>query len=231
MHESIPIIDIGALYAHDLEAKKKVAQKIGDACSKIGFFAIKNHGIDCLEELMEQSNRFFTLLSAGKKLELAPNKWNPNNANTYRGYFPPVNGKEGFDIGNPFFDENHETIRKGWPLQEIMKWPDEQAVPGFRSFFVDYFVRMIELAQVLLSGFAMAAGREENFFENKLNLTDTMATLRLNYYPFAREDLEPAEIAPDGTKLGCETHCDGSVLTILYQPSKFLHLINGFKFD
>ena len=219
MHESIPIIDIGDLFSNDHEAKKKVAKQIHDACSQFGFFAIKNHKRDCLDQLIEEAYRFFKTLSIEQKLELAPNKWNSKNKNVYRGYFPAINGKEGLDLGNPFFDADHDVIKKQLPLQEIMSWPDEESIPGFKAFVIEYFVKMTSLAKVLLSGFAIAAGRDEDFFENKLNLHDTMSTLRFNYYPFSREDLKPVEIAPDGTKLGCETHCDGSVITILYQPS------------
>ena len=43
----------------------------------------------------------------------------------------------------------------------------------------------------------------------------TLSTLRFNYYP---NQTEPVEISKqDGVALGCETHVDSSIFTILYQ--------------
>ena len=45
MPASIPLVDIGALYGTDPEAKKAVAAKIGAACDDIGFFYAVNHNV------------------------------------------------------------------------------------------------------------------------------------------------------------------------------------------
>jgi isopenicillin-N synthase len=90
-------------------------------------------------------------------------------------------------------------------------------LPGFEQFMSEYYFKMVDLAHVLLKGFALAANKPENFFEKLLDKETTMSTLRLNYYPFA-ESFQPVQIAEDGTRLGCETHTDGSLITILYQP-------------
>ena len=50
-----------------------------------------------------------------------------------------------------------------------------------------------------------------------------MSTLRLNYYPFLN-NIDAVEIASDGTRLGCETHRDTSLITILYQPIEGLQV-------
>jgi isopenicillin-N synthase len=92
----ISTIDISPLYGNDLEKKLKVAEQIKEACHKTGFFAISNHTIDCFDELTSQTHAFFKNLSAEQKLQLAAHKWNKNNKNTYRGFFPSAtNGKEG----------------------------------------------------------------------------------------------------------------------------------------
>jgi isopenicillin-N synthase len=102
-------------------------------------------------------------------------------------------------------------------------WPDEELLPKFREYFTDYYAKMTELARTILRGFALASGKEETFFNDKIRLKDCMSTLRLNYYPFL-EDIEAVEIASDGTRLGCETHRDGSLITILYQPIEGLQV-------
>jgi isopenicillin-N synthase len=211
-------IDISALFTDDFESKLKVAEKIDAACKRSGFFKIKNHSIDNLNELWTESSRFFRTLTPEQKLKLAPKKWNPENEKTYRGYFPSAtNGKEGLDMSNPTLNPNHPFIKNKIPLQEESSFADESLLPGFKSFMIAYFEKMIKLAQVLLKGFALAIGREENFFEDKITIDESMSTLRLNYYPF-NENTKPIEIAPDGTKLGCETHRDGCLITLLFQP-------------
>jgi len=223
----IPLIDIEALFTNDLTAKLNVAKEIDTACRSYGFFAIKNHGIDNLDTLEKETFAFFKNQSPLQKLNLAPNKWNPKNPNTYRGFFPSsVNGKEGYDIGNPTFTSDHELVRKQYPMHDVLVWPDEKDLPGFREYFEEYYKKMLNLARTLLGGFALATGKEENFFKDKLQMRDCLATLRLNYYPFL-DNIEAIEIAKDGTRIGIETHRDGSVLTILFQPIKGLQVEDG----
>ena len=66
---------------------------------------------------------------------MARKKLNPKNSHVYRGFFPAMdNGKEGFDIGNP--DETHEIFKQNLPLTQ---WPNEVDLPGFRSFYQDFY--------------------------------------------------------------------------------------------
>lgn len=224
MDSKIPVIDISALFGNDLNAKQLVASQIDSVCRQSGFFQITNHGIEKLANLTAEALRFFKTLSLEQKMSLSANKFNPNNKHTYRGYFPAkVNGKEGFDIGNPNLNLEHEIVKKNLPLNEITVWPDEDLIPNFRTYFQNLYSEMTNLARVLLRGFALATGKEETFFDDKLREYDCMSTLRLNYYPFL-ENIDAVEIAQDGTRLGCETHRDGSLITILFQPIEGLQV-------
>jgi isopenicillin-N synthase len=220
----LPIIDIGPLFGTDFDSKLNVARQIDLACRKNGFFEIENHKIDTLDSLNLQAFRFFKNLTYEQKINLAPKKWNPNAEYTYRGYFPAsVNGKEGFDIGNPRFDNNHELVKIKSPLYEALSWPDEDLLPGFREFFNEFYEKMSLLTRNLMSGFALALGKEETFFNDMIRDFDCLHTCRLNFYPFL-ENIDAVEIAADGTRLGCETHRDGGLITILYQPIKGLQV-------
>jgi len=55
----IPVIDISSLI--NGENPLKVASQIGDACEKVGFFYIKNHGIDqqLIDEMYALTKSFF----------------------------------------------------------------------------------------------------------------------------------------------------------------------------
>jgi isopenicillin-N synthase len=61
---------------------------------------------------------------------------------------------------------------------------------------------MLNLARTLLKGFALASGKPEEFFNDKIKIEDTMSTFRLNHYPFL-DNIEAIEIDPkDGTRIG-----------------------------
>ena len=199
----IPIIDISSLFSDNLELKLEVACKIDSACRKNGFFEITNHNIDQLASLHDEAFRFFKELTPEQKINLAPKKWNPNATYTYRGYFPAtVNGKEGYDIGNPKFIETHDLVVKmNSPLYEPIVWPEENLLPGFKSFFTKFYEDMSILSRVLLRGFALALGKEETFFDDKIRDYDCLHTCRLNFYPFL-DNIDAVEIASDGTRLG-----------------------------
>lgn len=223
MSTKIPIIDISAMYGTDLDAKMSVAKQIDAACRTSGFFQISNHGVTHdLDTLTRETFRFFHSQTQEQKLKLARKKHNPESKHIYRGFFPAsVNGKEGFDIGNPTLDQNLELTKL--PLNELTQWPDESLVPGFRAYFQSYYESMAKLATFVLRAFALAIGKEETFFDDKVKLEDCMSTLRLNYYPFL-SNIDAIEIAADGTRLGCETHKDTSLITILYQPIEGLQV-------
>jgi isopenicillin-N synthase len=212
------------MYGSDLSAKMNVARQIDAACRINGFFQISNHGVD-LTGVNNKALAFFKSLSAEEKFQLASRRFNPKSKNTYRGYTAAsVSGKETFDIGNKAFDSEHALIKAGVPLHDVQVWPKEEKLPGFREFFENYFVRMLELSRVVLRGFALALGKEESFWDDKVNLADSMTTLRLNFYPFL-DDIEPVETGEDGTKLGCPTHKDSVLITIILQETKGFYII------
>ena len=67
------------------EKPLQVASQIGDACEKVGFFYIKNHGIDqqLIDEMYTFTKRFFKLPYEEKnKLNIV------NSGLTLRGYIP-----------------------------------------------------------------------------------------------------------------------------------------------
>jgi isopenicillin N synthase-like dioxygenase len=83
--DEIPIIDISGIYSDNIEDRKVVAEKIREACHRIGFFYIINHGIDQkhTENTFEQAKRFFSLPEERKMdvcTDLVPEE--------FFGYFP-----------------------------------------------------------------------------------------------------------------------------------------------
>ena len=81
---SIPIIDFTDANSPSLEARRRVAKEIYDACTKIGFFYVKSHDVDesLIEKCQEDAHRFFGGLSDEEKSEYSMSK----NTTEYYGY-------------------------------------------------------------------------------------------------------------------------------------------------
>lgn len=86
------------------------------------------------------------------------------------------------------------------------------------------------MTKVLLRGFALALGKNENFFDQYYKEWDTISKLRLIRYPYL-EEYPPVKTAPDGTKISFDNHKDISLLTVLYEPCilKFIKYILFFS--
>src|SRR5690606_20194421 len=105
MTDSLPILDMSGLDAHNPGAITKLAREIGAAARGIGFFYVTGHGIDpkLLRTVFEQSAHFFGLPESEKaRASITRSKHN-------RGYVAmqgesldptkPADLKEAFNIG------------------------------------------------------------------------------------------------------------------------------------
>ena len=65
----VPIIDISALSGDDEAGRRSVAQEIGRACEKIGFFVVVNHGIpkEVVDNAWNKTLAFFDMPLDEKK--------------------------------------------------------------------------------------------------------------------------------------------------------------------
>ncbi|BCS01800.1 uncharacterized protein AKAW2_60064A [Aspergillus luchuensis] len=61
--DHIPIIDLSALRSPVLKERQQLAKEIFTACTQVGFFYIKNHGIaeDVITSLHDMARQFFSL--------------------------------------------------------------------------------------------------------------------------------------------------------------------------
>mmetsp|Transcript_5807 Transcript_5807/g.8129 ORF Transcript_5807/g.8129 Transcript_5807/m.8129 type:complete len:331 (-) Transcript_5807:75-1067(-) len=227
----IPTIDVSPLWKPDADEKSKldVAAQLTKACEVVGFFKIVGHPIprETLDQLMEEAYRFFSLPSE-EKMQFAPKKWNPNNTNTYRGYFPAsVNGKEGLDMGTPKLKDDDPVMKQQKPLHEVTVWPNPNMIPGWQQFMTKYYDMMTNLGKLLLEAIATGIQIDPKYFSEKVT-DNTLSTLRLNFYPLSTniKDFKPVAMGDDGVPLSCEVHTDGCMLTLLYQPE-----VGGLQVD
>ena len=216
----IPTIDISSLVNQDFNSNKsvKTINKIKKACINIGFFQIVGHGISKknIKNICSVGNKFFNSSEKNKK-KIAPKKWNYKNKNIYRGYFPnDVNGKEGLDIGDLKVTKKYANIKKKQYIEylNLSKSFDKKSIKILEKYYDEIFF----LGEILFKSIIKLYNKDINNFKLAFSRLKTLSTLRFNYYP---NQSKPVEISKqDGVALGCETHVDSGVFTIVYQDKK-----------
>ena len=216
----IPTINISSLLKSNFNSlsAKNTIKKIEKACIDIGFFQVVEHGINIKEinNICKIGNKFFNS-SEKNKNKLAPKKWNKKNKNTYRGYFPnSVNGKEGLDLGDLKI-KPHNSKKYKSPYIEYLNLNKSLNKSSIKSLS-NYFDNIFSLSEILFKSIIKLYKKDENISNQAFSRIKTLSTLRFNYYP---NQTKPVEISKqDGVALGCETHVDSGVFTVLYQDKK-----------
>lgn len=220
MTKIIPKIDISELINNGFSSSKSsgVVNQIKEACLDIGFFIIIGHGISTklIHSTLQVSKKFFKL-NMSKKLKIASQKWNNKNHNIYRGYFPSfVNGKEGLDIGDPMLNSSMTRIlsKDKFEIIDLSKVLDDRSVLTIKRYFDCLFI----LGEILFQSIIKIFEENPKIVHKVFRRPKTLTTLRFNYYPRQKKPIEIS--SQDGKRLGCETHVDSGIMTILYQDKK-----------
>ena len=220
MKNYIPTINISSLLKSDFNSlsSNNTIKKIEKACVEVGFFQIIGHGIEIkkINNICKIGNNFFNSSEKNKK-KLAPKKWNSKNKNLYRGYFPnSVNGKEGLDLGDLKITSKNSKKYKS-PYIEYLNLNRSFSKISIKSLS-KYFDEIFSLSEILFKSIIKLYKKDENISSHAFSRIKTLSTLRFNYYP---NQIKPVEVSKqDGIALGCETHVDSGVFTILYQDKK-----------
>ena len=220
MRSYIPTINVSSLLKTDFNnlASKNTLRKIEKACVDVGFFQITGHGLDLnqIKKICEIGNKFFNLPES-KKTKLSPKKWNKKNNNVYRGYFPNnVNGKEGLDIGDLRVNKSYASKIRSQYIEylNLNKCFNKKAI----NILNNYFDNVYDLSETLFKSIIKLNRKNPGISSIAFSRLKTLSTLRFNYYP---NQSKPVEISKqDGVALGCETHVDSGVFTVLYQDKK-----------
>ena len=216
----IPTINISSLVKNNFETRSalKTIKEIEKACVKIGFFQVTGHGLNLkdIKKVCDVGNKFFKLPDR-KKRQLSPKKWNKKNKNLYRGYFPnDVNGKEGLDIGDLKVTKRYSSKLKNQYIEylNLDKCFNKSSIKSLGQ----YFDNIYSLSETLFKSVIKLKKMNPNKSSEAFSRLKTLSTLRFNYYP---NQTKPVEISKqDGVALGCETHVDSGIFTILYQDRK-----------
>ena len=216
----IPTINISSLVKNNFETLSafKTIKEIEKASVKVGFFQITGHGLNLKEikNICDVGNKFFNLPEM-KKRKLSPKKWNKKNKNLYRGYFPnDVNGKEGLDIGDLKVTKKYSSKIKN----QYIEYLDLNTCFNKTSIRVlnKYFENIYNLSETLFKSVIKLNKLNPSLSSKAFSRLKTLSTLRFNFYP---NQTTPVEISKqDGVALGCETHVDSGIFTVLYQDKK-----------
>lgn len=208
--DDIPVIDVSALIncCGDVQA---VAEEIGRACRKRGFFYIVGHGVSrsLQEQLHSVSQEFFAQALDDKlriRMELGGHAW--------RGYFPvgdeltsgKPDQKEGIYFGSELPNE-HPMVKAGVPLHGANLFPE---INGFRDTILEYIERLTDVGHALMRGIAQSLQLDSEYFRQELT-TDPILLFRIFHYP-------PLD-GPTSDLWSVGEHTDYGLLTILKQDA------------
>ena len=226
----IPILDLGPYLAGAPGAAERLGRELREAFTHIGFYFIRNHGVDeaLIRRVFSAAERFHALpLEA--KLALKINEHNIGylalRAATTR--HSKINLGNKPNLNEAFFVKrelppDHPDIAAGKRFRGANQWPKD--MPGFRETVLEYCAALERLATALLPLYAHALELPGDFFAEPFR--DPQFTLRMSHYP-------PQELAAEN-EFGLAPHTDTSFMTLLAQnqvPGLSLRLPDGRWID
>ncbi len=192
------------------ETRPQFLKKLLSAAHEVGFFYLKNHGID--EDLIAQAFQlgkdFFALTDEEK------NSIHMVNSPHFRGYSAlhdeitraNPDSREQFDYMPELEAYPLESIPADEPwlrLQGPNQWPTQ--LPQFKSTLLTLQKEQTALAIELVSAFAQALGAQPDAFEHTLNHHPSVLS-KVIHYPVLKESIQ-----------GVGPHKDAGYVTLLQQ--------------
>ncbi|OTA89218.1 hypothetical protein M434DRAFT_398730 [Hypoxylon sp. CO27-5] len=217
---AIPVIDFTAWSTGSIDNKKFIARELTDACRRVGFVYIVNHGVPStlLDEAFSWSKKLFDLPE--EKKMLAPH---PPGPSVHRGYSWPglekvsqeiiEEGDEAKETENrkiSDFKESYEIGSENFKLQPNV-WLPEDVLPGFRRFMVEFYWKCFGAAKELLRALAIGIGLEDEDFFLRFHSGENCQLRLLHYPPIEVEKLSSNVVAR------MPAHSDWGTITMLFQ--------------
>ncbi|MCY4550248.1 MAG: isopenicillin N synthase family oxygenase [Defluviicoccus sp.] len=186
----VPTIDIAPFVEGGEAGRDAVARAVGRACEETGFFAITGHGVaeQAIEELRAEAVGFFALPDERKRRVERPadrisRGWNAlcDRSLAYSlGQETPPDLQESFAIGPVAVPEApYFTCERARAFFAPNIWPGER--PGLRRSMERYYRSMEALSQTVMRIFARALGRDDFYFDDRIDRHSS--SLRLIRYP------------------------------------------------
>jgi isopenicillin N synthase-like dioxygenase len=218
MDNRLPIIDVGPLL--EKGDTDRVADEIGRACERHGFFYVAGHGIS--EELqlrLEDLSRQFFAQDLAVKQQISMNL----GGLAWRGFFAvgdeltsgKPDQKEGIYFGTELLD-SHPMVRAKTPLHGKNLFP---RIPGFREAVLETIDAMTTLGHAVLRGIALSLGLAEETIHDRWTYDPTIL-FRIFHYPPLDAKMANQTTANQTTanqKWSVGEHTDYGLLTLLSQ--------------
>lgn len=218
--DEITIIDASGIYSDDISKRQAVADQVREACTRIGFFYLINHGIpDSVTDAAAEACLDFFHQSIEDKSKIYFDHeiegWTGMNNEQ-------INASESVDVREKFklhYRPSMDPTSKldGYPTGGVYQefpWERTAQLPSFERAMTDAFTARLQLARKLLGICALALDLPEDYFKEKV--AQPNAALVLNYYPSMKDHTPKAEDA-DKEQVGLGSHTDFGVITILWQ--------------
>ncbi|KAL2682299.1 hypothetical protein Neosp_006749 [[Neocosmospora] mangrovei] len=216
--DTIPVIDVLGIRSDDVEERSRVAAQIKDACIRVGFFYVKNHGIpeDQLQGVFKFAEAFFAL-PFEQKMEIFI-----DNSSNFRGYTPVgASGKPSAD-GRGTFEWGLDTKLNDDPehscedpfMKGSNRWPREPV--GFEEQLSGYYSCVRDFCRLLVRSVALSLGLDEDYFKSCTSHPGCTAVIA-HYPPQQR----------GSAARGLDAHTDSEFFTILAPgPIRALEVAN-----
>ncbi|MEQ9443848.1 MAG: 2-oxoglutarate and iron-dependent oxygenase domain-containing protein [Cyclobacteriaceae bacterium] len=211
LFDHIPSLDLHEFTQGTAAQRKQFVADLGDAFHRIGFVAIKNHGLtdELTENLYSTVKEFFALPEEVKR------KYDRPELHGQRGYTSKgkehakgrttADLKEFYQVGQ--FVEDDDPIKEVYP-DNI--WPQE--VPQLHPVAKETYQTLENAGQQLLQAIALYLGLEEDYFESQVHNGNSILRA-IYYYP-----IENPETVPDDAVRAAE-HGDINLITLLMGAS------------
>src|SRR4051812_12218687 len=123
----LPVLDLEGYRAGRAGAREGLAAALRAALEEVGFFSIVGHGVDwgLVEDIYRQAARYHALPDEVKRAQvMTPRRmgYNPLGGESIEGRAPSLN----------------EAVFLARPGSSRNQWPDEAALPGFRTACTAY---------------------------------------------------------------------------------------------
>ncbi len=225
--DSIPRLDIGALFEGPCAARAATDRAIMAAAGHSGFMTV--HGLPERIPLSAAHRRTMLGIFGRGDEELRPlwrRKFDPAQANLYRGWFPAQYGalsyKRGIDMG-PDVAWGRDAVVSDDPLREPTPLPRDAELAPWRQAVADYYRGMEETGRVIMQALARGMGLDEHVFDPAFE--GGISTLRLIEYPprppeaFEGIDADELWIEHAGQRFQVvgKAHVDSGLVTLLAQ--------------
>ena len=221
----VPVIDFSPMLSSRAEERQKIAGELRRACTEVGFFYLKNHGLSepVIRRAYEAMQRFFALPLAEKMR--VHYLTTPN----HRGYVAPGDITADHELKGGDMHEAFEAAQdlpaddpdylNGIKFYGPNWWPAEPV--DFRWAIGTYIDTQLEFGRLMLRAFALALDLPEAYFEPLY--TKPLSRLRACYYP-------PQDPDWDITRIGIGAHTDYEIFTTVWQspqPGLQVQGVNG----